>query len=222
MQNFNLNLYDLSHTLARDLLLSCEYPWQALPLIKEFVTDIIEKLSSDNGYFFYSDSVLVAKSTVISKGATLIGPAVIGKDTEIRTGAFIRGSVMIGEECVIGNSCEIKNSILFDNAQVPHFNYIGDSILGYGAHTGAGVITSNLKNDKSKITVHYNGEQIETDLKKFGALIGDGAQIGCNSVLNPGAIIGKNTSIYPLSSVRGVVPENSIYKSQHCIIQKYN
>lgn len=213
-------LFDLSHTLAADLLHKCRYPWQALPKIKEYTEELIEKLKDDNEYYIHSDGVLVSKNAVISKNATLCAPAIIGHGCEIRTGAFIRGAVIIGENAVVGNSCEIKNSILFDNVQVPHFNYVGDSILGYRAHTGAGVITSNVKCDESHVTIKGEGVIIETGLKKFGAMLGDFSEIGCNSVLNPGTVIGRNTTVYPLSSVRGVVPERSIYKAYNNIVPK--
>ena len=212
-------LYDLSHTIARDLLSECEYPWLALPKIKDFVRDIIKLLSEDE-YFLYAEDVLVAKSAVIAPSATICGPTVIGAGTEVRPGAYIRGAVIVGENCVVGNSCELKNSILFDNVQVPHFNYIGDSILGYRSHTGAGAITSNVKSDKTLVCVNCNGTNIDTGLKKFGAMIGDFVEVGCNSVLNPGTVIGRNTNVDPLSSVRGVIPQNSIFKSQTNIVTK--
>ena len=212
-------LYDLSHTIARDLLSECEYPWLALPKIKDFVKDIIKLLSEDE-YYLYAEDVLISKSATISPSATICGPTVIGAGTEVRPGAYIRGSVIVGENCVVGNSCELKNSILFDNVQVPHFNYIGDSILGYRSHTGAGAITSNVKSDKTLVCVNCNGTRIDTGLKKFGAMIGDFVEVGCNSVLNPGTVIGRNTSVYPLSSVRGVIPQNSIFKSQANIVTK--
>lgn len=212
-------LYDLSHTIARDLLSECEYPWLALPKIKDFVKDIIKLLSEDE-YYLYAEDVLVSKSATISPSATICGPTVIGAGTEVRPGAYIRGSVIVGENCVVGNSCELKNSILFDNVQVPHFNYIGDSILGYRSHTGAGAITSNVKSDKTLVCVNCNGTHIDTGLKKFGAMIGDFVEVGCNSVLNPGTVIGRNTNVYPLSSVRGVIPQNSIFKSQTNIVTK--
>ena len=165
-------------------------------------------------------NIWISKDVKLPNNATILGPTIMGHSTEIRTGAFIRGSVIIGNECVIGNSCEIKNSIIFDCVQIPHFNYIGDSILGYHSHTGAGVITSNLKSDKSFVKVYCDSKIIDTGLKKFGAMIGDYVEVGCNSVLNPGTIIGKNTSIYPLSSVRGTVPSNSIFKSEDNIVKK--
>lgn len=213
------DLYDLSHTAAADLLKEHEYPWRALPHIKDYVMTLIGRIDSEE-YYSPSPDVYISKSAKISPNALICGPALIGEDTEIRTGAFIRGSVIIGRECVVGNSCEVKNAILFDNVQTPHFNYIGDSILGYRAHTGAGAITSNVKSDKSCIRVKTKRECFETGLKKFGAMIGDGVEIGCNSVLNPGCVIGRNSTIYPLSNVRGCIPPNSIYKANGALIPK--
>ena len=212
-------LYDLSHTLAKELLETCEYPWLALPKIKEFVLALGKTLPADE-YELVGDDVWIAKSAKIAPSATVCGPAIIGKDTELRTGAFIRGSVIVGCGCVVGNSCELKNAILFDSVQVPHFNYVGDSILGYKSHTGAGAITSNVKSDKTLVTVKTENGVIETGLKKFGAMLGDFVEVGCNSVLNPGTVIGRNTNIYPLSSVRGTIPPDSIYKSSGNICKK--
>lgn len=214
------DLYDLSHTMAAELLAECEHPWLALPKLKEYISGLIAKLSEKDDYYFYSENVLVSKSAVISPNATICGPTVIGASTEVRTGAFIRGSVIVGEGCVVGNSCELKNAVLFDNVQVPHFNYVGDSILGYRSHTGAGVITSNVKSDKTLVTVKGEGINVETGLKKFGAMLGDFVEVGCNSVLNPGTVIGRHTNIYPLSSVRGVIPDNSIFKAQNNVVPK--
>jgi len=215
------DLFDLSMTLAGPLLESEEYPWLVLPKIRDFILEIGPKLPNEI-YKRTSENVWIAQSAKIHKNAELCGPAIIGPNTELRTGAYIRGNVIIGEGCVIGNSCEIKNSIIFNNAQVPHFNYIGDSILGYKAHTGAGAITSNVKSDKSLVKVRFEGNVIETGLKKFGAIIGDGVEVGCNSVLNPGTVIGRNSNIYPLSMVRGYVPPNCIYKSKNDIVLKNN
>ncbi|MBR2388712.1 MAG: UDP-N-acetylglucosamine pyrophosphorylase [Clostridia bacterium] len=215
------DLFDLSMTLAGPLLESEEYPWLVLPKIRDFILEIGPKLPNEI-YKCTSENVWIAQSAKIHKNAELCGPAIIGPNTELRTGAYIRGNVIIGEGCVIGNSCEIKNSIIFNNAQVPHFNYIGDSILGYKAHTGAGAITSNVKSDKSLVKVRFEGNVIETGLKKFGAIIGDGVEVGCNSVLNPGTVIGRNSNIYPLSMVRGYVPPNCIYKSKNDIVLKNN
>ena len=215
-------LFDLSKTLAKPILDMSEYPWDALPKIHNFIIDLGKTLHSDE-YIYYDENVWISKSAKIHKYAEICGPAIIGAYTELRIGAYIRGSVIIGENCVIGNSCEVKNSIIFDNAQVPHFNYIGDSILGYKAHTGAGAITSNVKSDKSLIKVRFENRVIETNLRKFGAMLGDNVEIGCNSVLNPGTIIGQNSNIYPLSSIRGCVPSNCIYKSKDNIVLKiYN
>ena len=213
-------LYDTAHTLARALLDTCEYPWEALPLIKQFVLAVGKTLSEEE-YDSPEEGVWIAKSAKVAKSATVCGPCIIGKDTELRTGAFIRGSVIVGDGCVVGNSCELKNAIPFDCVQVPHFNYIGDSILGYRSHTGAGAITSNVKSDKSLVCVKgENGEVIPTGLKKFGAMLGDFVEVGCNSVLNPGTVVGRNTNIYPLSSVRGTVPPDSIFKAQGNIVSK--
>ena len=213
-------LYDLSHTLAAPLLSKYEFPWEALPHIKEFVIELGKTLSPDE-YENPAENVWIAKNAKIAPSATVSAPCIIGKDTELRTGAFIRGSVIVGDGCVVGNSCELKNAILFDCVQVPHFNYIGDSVLGYRSHTGAGAITSNVKSDKTLVTVKgEGGEAIPTGLKKFGAMLGDYVEVGCNSVLNPGTVIGRNTNIYPLSSVRGTVPPNSIFKGQGNIVEK--
>ena len=213
-------LYDLSHTLAAELLSSCEYPWEALPKIKDFVISLGKTLSAEE-YYSPEENVWISKDAKVAKSATICPPCIIGKGTEIRTGAFVRCSVIVGDGCVVGNSCELKNAILFDNVQVPHFNYIGDSILGYRSHTGAGAITSNVKSDKSLVCVRGNdGEVIKTGLKKFGAMLGDFVEVGCNSVLNPGTVIGKNTNIYPLSSVRGSIPPDSIFKAPDNIIKK--
>ncbi len=216
-----LELYDLSHTLAADMLAECEYPWQALSKIKEAVLAIGATLSPDE-YDNVSEGVWIAKSARIATSATINAPCIIGKNTEVRTGAYIRGSVIVGDGCVVGNSCELKNAILFDRVQVPHFNYVGDSILGYRSHTGAGAITSNVKSDKTLVKVMTDDGFMETGLKKFGAMLGDFVEVGCNSVLNPGTVIGRNSNIYPLSSVRGTVPPNSIYKSRENVVIKIN
>lgn len=213
------DLFDLSKTAAYSLLEKTEYPWDALDMIGDFVLQLGKTLSTDE-YYSPFENVWIANDVKISPTSTIIGPAIIDSRTEIRPGAYIRGKVIIGKNCVIGNSCEIKNSIIFDNVQIPHFNYIGDSILGYRAHTGAGAITSNVKSDRTLVCVKDGDKKIETGRKKFGAMIGDGAEIGCNSVLNPGTVIGKNTNVYPLSSVRGVIPADSIYKSSDNIVAK--
>ena len=213
-------LYDLSHTLAAPLLSECEYPWLALGRIKDFIRELGKTLPADE-YDNPSEDVWIAKSAKIAPSATVLPPCIIGKDTELRTGAFIRGSVMVGECCVVGNSCELKNAILFDNVQVPHFNYVGDSILGYRSHTGAGVITSNVKSDKTLVCIRTEDGCIQTGLKKVGAMIGDFVEVGCNSVLNPGTVIGRNTNVYPLSSVRGSIPPNHIFKAHGNIVPKH-
>ena len=212
-------LFDLSHSLAAPLLSRFEYPWQALPHIKDFILELGKTLSAED-YDNPQEGVWIAKTARLAPSAVVNPPCIIGKDTELRIGAFIRGSVIVGEGCVVGNSCELKNAILFDSVQVPHFNYVGDSILGYRSHTGAGAITSNVKSDKSLVTVKTDGGSIETGLKKMGAMLGDFVEIGCNSVLNPGTVIGRNTNVYPLSSVRGTVPPCSIFKSQTDIVPK--
>lgn len=212
-------LYDLSHTMAKELLSRCEYPWEALPDISETILALISELSSED-YYSPAPEVWVARSASVAPSATITGPAIIGPDSEVRVGAFIRGSVLVGRGCVVGNSCELKNCILFDEVQVPHFNYVGDSILGYRAHMGAGAVTSNVKADKSAVCIHTPEGDIAVAAKKVGAMLGDLAEIGCNCVLNPGTVIGKNSSVYPLSSVRGVVPSNSIYKAADSIVKK--
>ena len=213
-------LFDLSHSIAGEYLAQFKYPWEALKGIEKFIVELGKTLSPDE-YDNPAENVWIAKSAKIAPSATVSAPCIIGKDTELRTGAFIRGSVIVGDGCVVGNSCELKNAILFDFVQVPHFNYIGDSVLGYRSHTGAGAITSNVKSDKTLVTVKgEGGEAIPTGLKKFGTMLGDYVEVGCNSVLNPGTVIGRNTNIYPLSSVRGTVPPNSIFKGQGNIVEK--
>ena len=212
-------LFDLSHSLAAPLLSRFEYPWQALSEIKSFILELGKTLPPED-YDNPAEGVWIAKTATVAKSATVNAPCIIGKNSELRTGAFIRGAVIVGDGCVVGNSCELKNAILFDSVQVPHFNYVGDSILGYRSHTGAGAITSNVKSDKSPVCVKTDGEPIQTGLKKMGAMLGDFVEIGCNSVLNPGTVIGRNTNVYPLSSVRGTVPPNSIYKSPDNVVQK--
>ena len=212
-------LYDLTHTLAKPLLEKCEYPWHALPHIGKLVLELGASLPADE-YYSPSEGIWIANSAKIAPSATLNAPCIIGKNTEVRTGAYIRGNVLVGEGCVVGNSCELKNVILFDSVQVPHFNYIGDSILGYRSHTGAGAITSNVKSDKTLVKVKTEQGTIETGLKKFGAMLGDFVEVGCNSVLNPGTVIGRNTNVYPLSSVRGSIPPNHIFKSPDKIVPK--
>lgn len=205
------NLYDLDKTIAKPLLESVEYPWEALPKISDFIIELGKTLDP-NVFEKKGENIWVAKSATVFESAHLGGPLIICEDAEIRHCAFIRGSAIVGRGAVVGNSTELKNSILFDGVQVPHYNYIGDSILGHKSHTGAGTITSNLKSDKTLVTVMCDGESVETGVKKFGAMLGDNVEVGCNSVLNPGSVIGRNTNIYPLSFVRGYVSENSIYK----------
>ncbi len=215
------DLYDLSHTLAKDFLDGFEYPWEALDGIGDFVIKLGESLDLSQ-YDYKGNGVWVSKSAKIYETACICGPCIIGHNTEVRPSAFIRGNVLVGDGCVVGNSTELKNVILFDGVQVPHYNYVGDSILGYKSHMGAGSITSNVKSDKTLVCVKdtNTGTKIETNRKKVGAMLGDFAEIGCNSVLNPGTVIGRGTSVYPLSSVRGVVHENSIYKSGDEIVTK--
>lgn len=213
-------LFDLSQTQAETLLNRFQYPWEALPHIKEFILALGSSLPKDE-YEEIKENVWAAKSAVIFPTAYLNGPVIIGKNTEVRHGAFIRGSALVGDSAVVGNSTELKNVILFNNVQVPHYNYVGDSILGYRSHMGAGSITSNVKSDKTLVTVKYQGEKITTGLKKFGAILGDCVEVGCNSVLNPGSVICPNSNIYPLSMVRGVVPPKSIYKTASEIAEKF-
>ncbi|MDE7453038.1 MAG: UDP-N-acetylglucosamine pyrophosphorylase [Clostridia bacterium] len=205
----NLQLFDLTHTKADGYLKNFDYPWQALKGLKEFISALTASL---DGYDEILKGVFVHKSAKIAPTAQICAPCIIGAETEVRHCAFIRGIVLIGENCVVGNSTELKNSILFDGVQVPHFNYVGDSILGYKAHLGAGAITSNVKSDRSPVAVKDGEDVIRTNLKKLGAMVGDFAEIGCNSVLNPGTVIGRGSTVYPLSSVRGTVPQNSIFK----------
>ncbi len=210
-------LYDLEHTQAKDYLQGFVYPWEALKGIRETILALGATLPAE--YKEIAPQVWAHESAKIAPTAYLGAPCIIGADTEVRHGAFIRGSALVGERCVVGNSVELKNVILFDNVRVPHYNYVGDSILGYKAHMGAGSITSNVKSDKTLVVV--KGETlIETHLKKMGAMLGDGVEVGCNSVLNPGTVIGKHTNVYPLSCVRGVIPADSIYKGAGKVVKK--
>ena len=213
------NLFDLSQTIAADLFEDCDYPWEVLPDIGEFVQKLGETLP-ESEYIKTSANVWIAKDAKISPTVSITGPAIIGKGAELRHCAFIRGNVIVGEGAVVGNSTELKNVILFNKVQVPHYNYIGDSILGYKAHFGAGSITSNIKSDRSPVYIRYNGEKIETELIKVGAMVGDYVEVGCNSVLNPGTVVGRETNIYPLSLVRGYIPAKSIYKKKGDIVFK--
>ena len=209
---FEINEYlDLTHTIASDLLENVKYPWEALPRIGEFVTAIGASLDPDV-YEYKGDNIWIAKSAKVFDTAYIAPNVIIGPDTEVRHCAFIRGNALVGANAVVGNSTKLKNVILFDNVQVPHYNYVGDSILGYKAHLGAGSITSNVKSDKTLVVVKYDGGEIATGLKKFGAIVGDCVEVGCGSILNPGTVVGRNSRIYPLSSVRGVIPQDSVYK----------
>lgn len=212
-------LFDLSHTRAAPLLSSVTYPWEALPKIKEFILELGKTLPQDE-YDSPTEGIWIAKDASVAPSAVINPPCIIGKGAEIRHCAFIRGSALVGAGAVVGNSCELKNCILFDKVQVPHFNYVGDSILGFKSHMGAGSITSNVKSDKTNVVISANGEKITTGLKKIGAILGDEVEVGCNSVLNPGTVVGKNSNIYPLSSVRGYVPPKHILKSPDCIVIK--
>ncbi len=213
------SLFDLSHTLAAPLLAATVYPWEALDGIKSFVLSLGETLSAEE-YDHPEKDVWIAKDVKIAPTASITGPCIIGKGTEIRPGAFIRGSVLVGEGCVIGNSTELKNVIIFDCVQVPHFNYVGDSVLGFHSHMGAGAVTSNVKSDKTLVTVKAPDQQIPTGRKKFGAMLGDYVEVGCNSVLNPGTVIGKESQVYPTSCVRGVVPARHIWKNDGTLVPK--
>lgn len=213
------NLLDLNQTIAAELFEGKTYPWEVLADIGDFILKLGAALSDDE-YDKVSEDVWVAKNAKVAPSAYIAGPTIIGKGAEIRHCAFIRGKAIVGENAVVGNSVELKNVVIFNNAQVPHYNYVGDSILGYKAHMGAGSITSNLKSDKSLVTIMYKGNKVETGLKKMGAVLGDNVEVGCNSVLNPGTVIGRCSNIYPLSSVRGYVEECSIYKNKDEIVKK--
>ena len=215
-----VNLYDLNETLASDYLKSFEYPWEALSGIGELIVKIGEGLDPQI-YEKKGENIWIAKSAKVWPSVSISGPCIIGERTEVRQCAFIRGKALVGNDCVVGNSTELKNVILFNHVQVPHYNYVGDSILGFYSHMGAGSITSNVKSDKALVVVKDSeGERIETGLKKFGAMLGDHVEIGCNSVLNPGTVIGRNSSVYPTSCVRGVIAADSIYKSQDKIVKR--
>ncbi|MBQ8305178.1 MAG: UDP-N-acetylglucosamine pyrophosphorylase [Blautia sp.] len=213
------NMLDLTQTIAADLFAGKTYPWEVLPEIGDFILKLGATLSPDE-YDHPAEDVWIAKSATIAPTASITGPVIIGKDAEIRQCAFIRGKAIVGEGAVVGNSTELKNAVLFNKVQVPHYNYVGDSVLGYRSHMGAGSICSNVKSDKKLVVVHDGDEHIETGVKKFGAMLGDFVEVGCGSVLNPGTVIGRNSNIYPLSPVRGCVPAEHIYKTRDEIVMK--
>ena len=213
-----LQLFDLNHSLAGTYLSGFTFPWQALKGIKDLILNLGPTLGE--AYTEVAPAVWVHNTAVVAPTAYLGAPCIIGAGTEVRHCAYIRGSALVGENCVVGNSVELKNVILFDNVQVPHYNYVGDSILGYKSHMGAGAVTSNVKSDKTLVTVRSGDERIETGLKKFGAMLGDHVEVGCNSVLNPGTVIGRHSNVYPTSCVRGVIPENSIWKNTGVVVEK--
>ena len=212
-------LYTLEESMAGEWLKGFEYPWEALKEIGYIIKKLVRHLDLDI-YEKRGEDIWIARSAVIWPTVSVNGPCIIGERTEVRQCAFIRGNVLVGDDCVIGNSTELKNVILFNHVQVPHYNYVGDSILGIKAHLGAGAITSNVKADRKNVVVKYGDRRYETGLRKFGAMLGDHVEVGCNSVLNPGTVVGRWTNIYPLSCVRGVVPEHSIYKSSEVIVEK--
>ncbi len=212
-------LFDLEKTIAAEVFEGCEYPWQVLSKIKEFTLSLGEKLDREN-FDEISPNVWVSKSAKVAPTAFIAPPCIIDEGAEVRHCAFIRGGVIVGKNSVVGNSTEMKNAIIFDNVQIPHFNYVGDSILGYKSHLGAGAVTSNVKSDKTLVSIKNGDEKIETGLKKFGAMVGDYTEVGCNSVLCPGSVIGRNCTVYPLSRVRGYLKENSIFKAEGNIVTK--
>ena len=212
------NLLNLDATIAKGIFDDVKHPWEVLPLIKDYIIKLIANLNDE--YIELSENVYVHNSAKISDKATIIGPTIIGANTEVRPGAYIRGNAIIGDKCVIGNSTEVKNAIIFNNVQCPHYNYVGDSILGEYAHTGAGVILSNVKSDKTHVKVKIDNEVIDTGLKKFSAILGNNVEVGCNSVICPGTIIYPNTNIYPLTRVRGVIGANKIVKDSNTIVEK--
>jgi len=212
-------LFEPGHTLAWEFLESLDWPWEALPLIASYIKKLGAELDASE-YEARPDDVWIHKSASVAPSAFVGSCVIIGANTEVRHGAFVRGPALVGDGAVVGNSTELKNVILFDGVQVPHFNYIGDSILGYKSHTGAGVITSNVKSDSSLVSVSVGEKRLKTDLKKFGAVLGDNVEVGCNAVLNPGTVVGSNATVYPLSMVRGFVPSGSIYKKQGEVVEK--
>ena len=220
MEEFKITeLYDLTHTMAAPLLEKAEYPWEVLGQIKSFIVELGQTLPDDE-YDQVADQVWVHKTARVAPTALLNPPCIIGPETEVRHCAFVRGSVLVGRHCVVGNSTEMKNVILFDDVQVPHYNYVGDSILGYHAHMGAGSITSNIKADKKNVVIHFEDQDYPTGLRKMGAMLGDWVDVGCNSVMNPGTVIGRHTNVYPLSMIRGAVAANSIYKKAGEVVEK--
>ncbi len=219
LEMFKVEEYlDLSKTIANPLFDSVEYPWEILPMLENFIAGLGPMLNADE-FELKGENIWIHKSAKVAESASITGPCIIDADAQVRQCAFIRGSVIVGKGAVVGNSCEIKNSLLFDETEVPHFNYVGDSILGFKSHLGAGAITSNIKNDKKNVEVHFPMGKVETGLRKFGAVVGDNAQIGCNCVLNPGSVIGRNTRIYPLNSIRGWVEDNRVYKDKNNITE---
>lgn len=220
MKDFTIeSLYNLKHTIAGELFEGKTYPWEVLSEIRNFVIQLGKKLDPEE-YELRGENIWIAKTAKVAPTACINGPAIIGKNTEVRHAAFVRGSAIIGDDCVIGNSTEVKNSIIFDRVQAPHYNYIGDSIIGYKSHMGAGAICSNVKADRRIVTIRVGEELVSTGLKKVGGMVGDHVEVGCGTVLNPGTVVGMNTNIYPLCSVRGWVPADSIYKGQDAIIPK--
>lgn len=213
------DLFNLEETIARDLFLGITYPWEVLPRIGGFIKELGKSLPKDE-YTNTQEDVWIARSAKVAPTASITGPCIIGKEAEVRHCAFIRGNAIVGEGAVVGNSTELKNVVLFNKVQVPHYNYVGDSVLGYKAHMGAGSITSNVKSDKTPVCVNVDGVKLETGLKKFGAMVGDNVEVGCGSILNPGTVIGRESNIYPLSSVRGYVKAKSIYKKQGEVVEK--
>lgn len=213
------NLLDTNETIAAEYLKDYTYPWEVLPHIEEIIRKIGESLPADR-FEKRGDDIWVAKSATVFDSVYIAGPCIIDEDAEVRQCAFIRGKALVGKGCVVGNSCELKNVILFNKCEVPHYNYVGDSILGFHAHMGAGSITSNIKSDRTNVVIHAGEEKMETGLRKMGAVLGDWTEIGCNSVLNPGSVIGRHTNVYPLSMVRGCVPANHIYKDKEHVVEK--
>ena len=219
LEMFNAkNYFDYSRTIAAPLFDGIEYPWEVLPRLESFILALGPMLPADE-FEQVSDNVWISRSAVVAPTASITGPCIVDSGAQIRHCAFIRGNVIVGKGTVVGNSCEVKNSLLFDEVEAPHFNYVGDSILGYKSHLGAGAITSNIKNDKKNVEVHFQLGSIETNMRKLGAIVGDGVQVGCNCVLNPGTVIGKETRIYPLNSISGWIDEKSIYKHEGKVVE---